>query len=663
MKHLFKYISSIFFTICFILFFVVLGFLAFQLKDVPNITKANLQDPLSSEIYDKNLNLIATVGAEKREYVSISDIPQSVKDAVLSVEDSRFYSHIGVDPKRLAKAMLVNIQSNSAKEGASTITQQVIKHSLLTSEKTMERKIQEAYLSFKLESKYSKDDILEMYLNKIYYSDGQYGIKTAAKYFYNKELNELSVPQIAFLAGLPQQPNQYNPYDYPEEAKNRRDTVLYAMLANNKISQKEYDEYTNTPITEGLVEKSSEDRAEQHTYNPKYAAYIDQISKELKQNKNFENVSDPLSMGLKIYTNLNSDLQIYVQDMLDNQSSPMKPHSSQAAITVLDTKTGLVEAIVEGTDFYIQNWDRAYHGTVSMEKALAWSYNIPAVRAFETVGYERSKFFSERLGIPVTKDEPTIAIGGNVDGVSPLQIAGAFASFGNKGYYNKPSTIVKVFNANGKELPSMRSDSVKAMSEETAYLMTNMLKNVLTSNGTSPNGKVAGFDMAGKSGSSTFDENARLRFGIDIVNSTKDSWMVGYSTEYTVSVWQGADVLNSASKALSSSQAQTTQAIMANVMAKVADNKAPAAFEKPAGISTKNGVEYSTHRNTETDYMYAGTDRDASYQASLAEKQRDSRSAVTSAFNSFSSITSSSRSSSSSNSSSNKSNRSSRNRR
>ena len=204
MKHLFKYISSIFFTICFILFFVVLGFLAFQLKDVPNITKANLQDPLSSEIYDKNLNLIATVGAEKREYVSISDIPQNVKDAVLSIEDTRFYSHIGVDPKRLTKAMLVNIQSNSAKEGASTITQQVIKHSLLTSEKTMERKIQEAYLSFKLESKYSKDDILEMYLNKIYYSDGQYGIKTAAKYFYNKELNELSVPQIAFLAGLPQ---------------------------------------------------------------------------------------------------------------------------------------------------------------------------------------------------------------------------------------------------------------------------------------------------------------------------------------------------------------------------------------------------------------------------------------------------------------------------
>ena len=715
MKTLFKYISSIFFSMCLVLFFAILILFAKELKDVPDITQANLQDPLSSEIYDKNLNLIATVGAEKREYVSINDIPKNITDAVLSTEDSRFQSHIGIDPIRLIKAVLVNIRSNSAQQGASTITQQVVKNSLLTSDKSLQRKIQEAYLSLKLENRYSKDDILEMYMNKIYYSDGQYGIKTAAKYFYNKELNQLTLPQVALLTGMPQQPILYNPYDYPEQAKERRNTVLYALLNNDKITEDEYNNAINTPILDGIVEKTKEERANQHTYNPKFAAYIDQITKELKENQNFENIKDPLSMGLKIYTNLNPELQTYVQDMLDNQSAPMIRHASQAAISVLDTKTGLIEAIgggknykaggynyavdarvqpgssikplidyapgieyfgwdsqttfsdspyqIAGTNFYIQNWDRLYHGTVTMSTALSWSYNIPAVRAFETVGYERSKHFAEKIGIPVTKDEPTTAIGGNVDGVSTLQMAGAFASFGNKGYYNKPSTIVKVFNANGKELPNIKDEPVKAMSEETAYLMTNMLKNVLTSNGTSPNGKVAGFDMAGKSGSSTFDENARLRFGIDIVNSTKDSWMVGYSTEYTVSVWQGADVLNSASKALSSSQAQTTQAIMANVMAKAADNKAPAAFEKPAGISTKNGVEYSTHRNTETDYMYAGTDRDASYQASLAEKQRDSRSAVTSAFNSFSSITSSSRSSSSSNSSSNKSNRSSRNRR
>lgn len=692
MKSLFKYISSIFFTICLVLFFVVLMLFARELKDVPDITQANLQDPLSSEIYDKNLNLIATVGAEKREYVSINDIPKNITDAVLTTEDSRFQSHIGIDPIRLIKAVLVNIRSNSAQQGASTITQQVVKNSLLTSDKSLQRKIQEAYLSLKLENRYSKDDILEMYMNKIYYSDGQYGVKTAAKYFYNKELDQLTLPQVALLTGIPQQPILYNPYDYPKQAKERRDTVLYALLNNDKITEAEYNDAINTPITDGIVKKTKEERANQHTYNPKFAAYIDQITKELKENQNFENIKDPLSMGLKIYTNLNPELQIYVQDMLDNQSSPMKPHASQAAISVLDTKTGLIEAIgggknykaggynfavdarvqpgssikplidyapgieyygwdsqttfsdtpyqIAGTNFFIQNWDRLYHGTVSMSRALSWSYNTPAVRAFETVGYERAKHFAEKLDIPVTKDEPTTAIGGNVDGVSTLQMAGAFASFGNKGYFNKPSTIVKVFNANGKELPNIKAEPIKAMSEETAYLMTNVLKGVLTSNGLAPNGKVANFDMAGKSGSSTFDDTAYYNYGIDVVNSTKDSWMIGYTTDYTVAVWQGADVLDSAAKALSYDQAKTTQVIMANVMKKASDNKVPAAFEKPAGIESKNGVEYAKERNKETDYMYAGSDRDAVYQAALAQKQRDSRSALTTVFNSLTNSTS-----------------------
>ena len=695
MKTLFKYISSIFFSICLVLFFIVLMLFARELKDVPDITQANLQDPLSSEIYDKNLNLIATVGAEKREYVSINDIPKNIIEAVLTTEDSRFQSHIGIDPIRLIKAVLVNIRSNSAQQGASTITQQVVKNSLLTSDKSLQRKIQEAYLSLKLENRYTKDDIMEIYMNKIYYSDGQYGVKTAAKYFYNKELDQLTLPQVALLTGMPQQPILYNPYDYPEQAKERRDTVLYALLSNDKITEDEYNNAVNTPITDGIVKKTKEERANQHSYNPKFAAYIDQITKELKENQNFENIKDPLSMGLKIYTNLNSELQIYVQDMLDNQSAPMRPHASQAAISVLDTKTGLIEAIgggknykaggynyavdarvqpgssikplidyapgieyygwdsqttfsdtpyqIAGTNFFIQNWDRLYHGTVSMSRALAWSYNIPAVRAFETVGYERAKHFAEKIGIPVSKDEPTTAIGGNVDGVSTLQMAGAFASFGNKGYYNKPSTIVKVFNANGKELPNMKEEPVKAMSEETAYLMTNVLKGVLTSNGTSPNGKVANFDMAGKSGSSTFDDSAFYNHGIDVVNSTKDSWMIGYTTDYTVSVWQGADIVDSAAKALLAEQAQTTQVIMADIMKKVSDKKIPAAFEKPAGIETKNGVEYSKERNTETDHMYAGSDKDAVYQAAIAQKQRENRSPLTTVFNSLTNSTQSNR--------------------
>ena len=687
MKILLKYISSIFFTIPFIVFFVILAFIAKELKDVPDITRANLQDPLSSEIYDKNLNLIATVGAEKREYINIEDIPQSVKDAVLSTEDTRFYSHIGLDPKRLIKAVLTNVQANSAKEGASTLTQQVVKNSLLTSDKTMQRKIQEAYLSLKLENKYSKSDILEMYLNKIYYSDGQYGIKTAAKYFYGKELKDLTIPQVALLAGLPQQPNLYNPYDNPEEAKNRRDTVLYAMYSNGKLTKEQYDKYSQVPITEGLVTKSEEERANQRNYNPKYAAYIDQLTKELKENKTFANSEDPLSLGLKIQTNLNPEAQEYVQTMLDEQSAPMVPHASQAAIAVIDTKTGLIEALgggknykasgfnyatdakvqpgssikplidyapgieyygwdsqtifsdspylIAGTNFYIQNWDRSYHGNVTMRTALSWSYNVPAVRAFERVGYERSKHFASKIGIPVTSEAPTTAIGGSVDGVSPLQMAGAFATFGNKGYYNKPSTIVKIFDANGKEVAYDKEQPVKAMSEGAAFVMTDTLKSVLTYNGTTPYGKVDGIDMAGKSGSSTFDISAQTNYGIDVENSTKDSWVIGYSTDYTVSVWQGVDNLDSAAKALSSSQSEATQKIMAAVMKKITGTKTPASFEKPSDVEQKNGVYYVKQRNTETDYMYAGTNIDAVYQAKLAENERNSRSAFTSSLSNY----------------------------
>ena len=412
MKSLFKYISSIFFTICLVLFFIVLMLFARELKDVPDITQANLQDPLSSEIYDKNLNLIATVGAEKREYVSINDIPKNITDAVLTTEDSRFQSHIGIDPIRLIKAVLVNIRSNSAQQGASTITQQVVKNSLLTSDKSLQRKIQEAYLSLKLENRYSKDDILEMYMNKIYYSDGQYGVKTAAKYFYNKELDQLTLSQIALLTGMPQQPNLYNPYDYPEQAKERRNTVLYALLNNDKITEAEYNNAINTPIMDGIVKKTKEERANQHTYNPKFAAYIDQITKELKENQNFENIKDPLSMGLKIYTNLNPELQIYVQDMLDNQSSPMKPHASQAAISVLDTKTGLIEAIGGGKNYKAGG----YNVTSTTQRLPAydpeynWNYEIGAKLAFlnGTLQTEMSLFYIDWKHQQVTTTVPGV---------------------------------------------------------------------------------------------------------------------------------------------------------------------------------------------------------------------------------------------------------------
>lgn len=678
LTKLIKYISAtIFFGVTIVVFIGSL-FLFREFYKSPEITSESLVDEITSRIYDKNNNLVATIGNQHREFVNSEDIPQNVKDAVLSVEDSRFYSHIGLDPKRIVKAMMVNISAGSSLEGGSTITQQVVKTSLLTSTKSLERKIQEAFLSLKLESKYTKDDILEMYLNKIFYSDNQYGIRTASKYFYNKELADLTIPQIALLAGIPQQPIAYNPYDNPEAAKIRRDTVLYAMYANGKISRDEYEKFIEIPIEDGLVEKSKNDRRKQTISNPKYAAYVDLVVKEIRENAVFANEQDPFSLGLSIYTNLDPELQQYVQNMLDEQHSPMIPHAAQAAVTVLDTKNGLVEAIgggknytyggfnyatdanvqggssvkpildygpgieyynwdpyyrfsdtpylIAGTNYYIKNWDRQYHGNIDMKRALSMSYNIPAVRAFEAVGFERSKLFASKLGITLTSEAPTSAIGGSVDTVSPIKMAGAFAAFGNEGMYNKPSGIVKVIDRYGNEIENIKSQPTRAMNASTAYIMTHMLKDVLTYNGTSPRGAISGFDMAAKSGSSTFDQSAATLYGIDVEHSTKDSWIIGYTTEHTVAVWQGADSVDSAAKALSSNQAQTTQIIMADIMRRAQKNTPPAPFKKPDTVSETGGTYFATDRNTETDHMYAGTALDATQQAKIVEQDRKNRS-------------------------------------
>ncbi|MBF0714779.1 transglycosylase domain-containing protein [Gemelliphila palaticanis] len=675
--NLLKKISAfIFFFITLISIFII-SFLIFELKSIPDINKENLSDSITSRIYDKDNNLVATIGNERREFIDYNDIPKSVVDAVLSVEDSRFESHIGLDPKRIIKALIVNVSAGASLEGGSTITQQVIKTSLLTSKKTYDRKIQEALLSLELEAKYTKEDILEMYLNKIFYSDNQYGIKSASKYFYNKDLSELTLPQVALLAGLPQQPTYYNPYDNMDAAKNRRDTVLYAMYNNNKITAEEYNEYINVPIDDGLVLRNKEERMLSSISNSKYGAYIDFVVKEVKNLPVFSDEKDPFSLGLNIYTNLDGDLQEHVQNMLDTEAYPYVPHASQSAITILDTKTGLLKSIgggknykyggfnyaldsklqpgsaikpifdyapgieyygwdslttfldtpylISGTNHYIQNWDRLYHGNVTMRKALAMSYNIPAVRAFERLGYERSKHFANKLGIDLTTGAPTAAIGGNVDTVSPVQLAGAFAAFGNKGYYNKPSSLIKIVDRSGNEVSNIKEFPKKAMNESTAFIITDMLKDVLSYSGTSPLAAVPGYDIAAKSGSTTFDEKLALFYNIDVINATKDSWLVGYTTDNTVAVWQGADSVDSAEKALSTINTQATQRIFAHIMKIAHGDKIPEKFSVPNTVELLGGVYYPKDRSLDTDHMYVGTELDSVYQAKKSEKIRENR--------------------------------------
>ena len=224
------------------------GLFAFYASSAPDLDESLLKDPLTSDFVDRNGNVFMKFGAEKREFVPYDEIPQEMKDAVLATEDVRFYKHHGMDFWRLGGAVLANFRSGFGSQGASTLTQQVIKNSFLSNEKTLKRKAQEAWLAFKLEQEYEKEEIFEMYFNKILMSGNIYGIGTAAKDFYGKELDELELHEMALLAGMPQSPNRYNPFKNPERAEKRRNTVLNLMYKHKKITKEQMEEAKAIPV-------------------------------------------------------------------------------------------------------------------------------------------------------------------------------------------------------------------------------------------------------------------------------------------------------------------------------------------------------------------------------------------------------------------------------
>lgn len=578
-KGLVKRIFTVFAILFLVMFIVGTGTVLAMLRGTPELDPELLKDPVSSTILDKDDEEVATMfGVENREIVSIQEIPKLVQDATLAIEDVRFYDHFGLDIRRIFGAVLANVREGYGSEGASTISQQVIKRSFLTPEKTMKRKIQEAYLALKLEQRYSKEQILEMYLNKIYYGKGAYGIKTAAETYFQKELDELTVSEAALLAGLPQRPHYLDPTTNPEAAEKRRNTVIAAMLKYGFINEAEAEEAKAVKVEDMLNVKEKEES--------KYEAFIDQVFKEVEQIDGLS-ATDIYESGLTIYTTLDVNSQEYVEEILADDSN-FPDEQFQAGIVLLDTETGAVRAIGGGREAdedekvergwnyatdarrqpgsaikpiiaygpviehlkwstaklikdeklvingsEIRNWDRSHRGQVAMRDALEWSYNVPAVNAFLEVGADKAKEFAEGLGIEFAEDEivtPAYAIGGFEHGVSPLQLAGAYAAFGNEGIYNKPHLVRKIVFPDGREIDTT-PEPVAAMSEYTAYMVTDMLKTVVQS-GTGTRGRVPSLPMAGKTGTTN------LKKGI-VGNGTSDGWFAGYTTRFTAAVWTG----------------------------------------------------------------------------------------------------------------------------
>ena len=573
------------------------GLFAYYVSSVPKLTENKLQSTNSSRIYDGNGSLIADLGSEKRESASTDEIPIILVNAITSIEDKRFFTHRGIDVYRIMGAAINNLRHNST-QGGSTLDQQLIKlayFSTNTSDQTLKRKSQEIWLSLQMERQYTKQEILTFYVNKVYMGNGYYGMKTAAKSYFGKELGDLSVAQAALLAGIPQAPTQYDPYTNPDAAKERRNTVLNEMYEDKNISKEEYEQAKATDISDGLLPL---------TNKASYEPYLDNYIKQVIEQVSTEANADIYSAGLDVYTNLDPDIQKYIWNVYNSNDYIAYPDDKfQVASTIIDVTNGRVvaqlgsrhqdENIALGTNQAVQtdrdwgstmkpitdyapaiekrvytntgttvydtpynfpgtstpvyNWDRKYYGSISLTYAIQQSRNVTAVKALQATGLDYAQSFLKDLGIEYPEMFYSNAISSSTTssdpkyGASSEKMAAAYASFANGGTYYKPSYIKSIKFEDGST-KSYDSKGVEAMSPQTAYMMNSMLKQVLTG-GTATEAYVPGTINAGKTGTSNYSDDeyyqVQKESGVYADLIVPDETFVGYNTKYAMAIWTG----------------------------------------------------------------------------------------------------------------------------
>lgn len=589
-----KYVSIGFLTI--VIAAVVLGgglFLYFVSK-APALSESKLVATTSSKIYDNKNELIADLGAERRVNTQANEIPTDLVKAIVSIEDHRFFDHRGVDTIRIIGAALRNLQGQGGLQGASTLTQQLIKltyFSTSTADQTISRKAQEAWLAVQLEQKATKQEILTYYINKVYMSNGNYGMQTAAQNYYGKDLKELSLPQLALLAGMPQAPNQYDPYSHPEAALERRNLVLSEMKDQNYISAEQYEKAINTPITDGLQSLKSANS---------YPAYMDNYLKEVINQVEQETGYNLLTTGMEVYTNVDKNVQQRLWDVYNTDEYVAYPDDElQVASTIVDVTNGKVLAqlgarhqssnvsfginqavetnrdwgstmkpitdyapaleygvydstasIVHdvpynypGTDIPVYNWDHGYFGNITIQYALQQSRNVTAVETLNKVGLDRAKTFLNGLGIDYPSIHYANAISSNTPesnkkyGASSEKMAAAYAAFANGGIYHKPMYINKIVFSDGSE-KEFSDAGTRAMKETTAYMMTEMMKTVLVY-GTGRGAYLPWLPQAGKTGTSNYTDDEIEKYIKNTGYVAPDEMFVGYTRKYAMAVWTG----------------------------------------------------------------------------------------------------------------------------
>ena len=589
-----KYLSIVTISLFIVAFLLGGGVFLHYANKAPELSESKLVATTSSKIYDSKNELIADLGAERRVNAQSSDIPTDLVNAIVSIEDHRFFNHRGIDSIRIAGAFLRNLSSNGGLQGGSTLTQQLIKltyFSTSTADQTLSRKVQEAWLAIQLERTATKQEILTYYVNKVYMSNGNYGMQTAAENYYGKDLKDLSIPQLALLAGMPQAPNQYDPYSHPEAALERRNLVLSEMQKQGYLTAEQYETAINTPITDGLQSLKSVNS---------YPQYMDNYLKEVIDQVEQETGYNLLTTGMEVYTNVDQEVQKRLWDVYNTDEYVDYPDDDlQAASTIVDVTNGKVIAqlgsrhqssnvsfginqAVEtnrdwgstmkpitdyapaleygifdstaatindapynypGTDIPVYNWDKVYFGNITLQYAIQQSRNVPAVKTLEKVGLDHAKTFLNGLGIDYPSMVYANAISSNTVeshkqyGASSEKMAAAYAAFANGGIYHKPMYINKVVFSDGSS-KEFSDQGTRAMKETTAYMMTEMMKTVLTY-GTGRGAYMSWLPQAGKTGTSNYTDDEIENYIKNTGYVAPDEMFVGYTRKYSMAVWTG----------------------------------------------------------------------------------------------------------------------------
>lgn len=594
-----------------------LSFVYFSYKDA-DISALEAGLAQSTVIYDADEEVASKISANKNEGISIDKIPDHMKNAVIAIEDHRFYEHGGIDLKGIGRAFFTNLKAGGIVEGGSTLTQQLTKNALLSAEKTYKRKLEEFFLAIEIEKEYSKDEILQMYLNQVYFGEGAWGIKRAAMKYYAKDVEDLSISEAALLAGLVKAPSAINPYQNEDKAIERRNLVLDRMKEHSFISEKEWEKAKNEKL---VFEDGGGD-----PLKGKYPYYVDVVLEEAINKYNIS-LDDLLSNGYQIYTELDQDMQgsveeTYKNDQLFPKGTGEQPVQSGAIL--LDPHNGGIRALAGGRgehtllghnravhkvgqpgstmkpivpyaaaleagweitdelkdermtfgeDYEPNNYNGQFRGNVPMYEAVKDSLNVPAVWLLDEIGVEKGVDAAKRFGIPedAINQNLALALGGTNEGVSPLTMAQAYAVFANGGERPEAHSITKIVDKDGETVAEWKGENTRVISKDVADKVTTMLLGVVQ-HGTGKAAQIPGREVAGKTGST--------QMTIEGIDGVKDQWFVGYTPQLVGAVWVGHDMTD-AKNYLTTSSSEGTAPIFREIMTEALKNQEAESFNVP----------------------------------------------------------------------------------